>query len=157
MRAQASRADFRPEPRLFVTITCLVLATAQAGCGVWQQNVSAQRRDSAEQIEPLLEQAGFLRLRADTAAQRSEMKSLKPLTISRSFDKQKGTRYWFADPYVCECVYAGNEAAYERYRELRSTQQVTEQMKASRRLNEQAFDQVSEAPEINMFNPVFAP
>ncbi len=138
-------------------IACLILAATQAGCGLWQQNQSAQRRASAQQIEPLLEQAGFQRLPAETTAQVSELNSLEPLTLSRSNDTRKGTRYWFADPYLCGCMYAGNEAAYQRYREIRRTQQLSDQMKASQRLNEQAWDQVSEAPEINMFNPVFAP
>jgi hypothetical protein len=54
-------------------------------------------------------------------------------------------------------MYAGNEAAYDRYREIRGTAQATAQMKASNVLNQEEWDQVSDAPEINMFNPVFSP
>ena len=135
----------------------MVAAIAQPGCGLWQENVTAEHHDTAEQVEPLLEQAGFQRLPADTAAKRSEMASLEPLKLTRSHDDKRGTLYWYADPYVCGCMYAGDEAARQRYREIRQTQQTTEQMKAERVLNTEAWDQVGEAPEINMFNPVFSP
>jgi len=68
-----------------------------------------------------------------------------------------GTLYWYADPYVCGCMYAGDEAARQRYREIRQSEQTPEQMKAERVLNTEAWDQVGEAPEINMFNPAFSP
>ncbi len=145
------------DARRLAGITWLMVVVAQSGCALWQENVSAQFRGNAEQVEPLLEQAGFVRLPADTEAQRNEMNSLKPLTLSRSVDRKRGTVYWYADPYVCDCMYAGNEATYQRYREIRQNQQVTEQMKASRVLDTEAWDQVSEGPEINMFNPVFSP
>ena len=161
MHARILQGEARSRARGFagfpIVAVAMVAAMAQTGCGLWQENLTAQHRDSADQVEPLLEQAGFIRMRADTAAQRSEMSSLKPLTLSRALDKKKGTVYWYADPYVCGCMYAGNEAAYQRYREVRQTQQATDQMKASRVLNTEAWDQVGEAPEINMFNPAFSP
>jgi hypothetical protein len=142
----------------FVTVAiAMVAAMAQPGCGLWQENVSAEHHDTAEQVEPMLEQAGFERLPADTAAKRSELASLEPLKLIRTHDPKRGTLYWYADPYVCGCMYAGNEAARQRYHEIRQTQQTTNQMKAEKVLNTQAWDQVGEAPEINMFNPVFSP
>jgi hypothetical protein len=162
MSEQESRKNSRPGTRCVaastgLTVAGLILIAAQAGCGLWQENVSAQRRDSANQVEPLLEQAGFLRMAAETSAQRTELNSLKPLTISRSQDPKRGTRYWYADPYVCGCMYGGNEAAYDRYRDIRRSAQATAQMKASNVLNEEEWGQVGDAPEINMFNPVFSP
>jgi hypothetical protein len=162
MREQESQRNYRQRARRVTASTCLSVAgliviAAQAGCSLWQENVTAERRESANQVEPLLEQAGFLRMAAETSAQRTELNSLKPLTISRSLDTKHGMRYWYADPYVCGCMYAGNEAAYDRYREIRGTAQATAQMKASNVLNQEEWDQVSDAPEINMFNPVFSP
>ena len=156
MQAQKTRR-IGLRPGLMPAVAGLVFVTVAAGCGVWQMNVSAQHRSAAEEMEPLLEQAGFIRLPAQTPAQVSEMNSLKPLAISRSFDPKKGTRYWFADPYDCRCMYAGNEAAFERYRDSLRTQRVRDQMRADNVLNQEAFDQVSEVSEINMFNPVFSP
>jgi hypothetical protein len=145
------------KPRLFAIAYLAVAAATQTGCGLWSENVNAQRRGSAEQIEPLLEQAGFLKMRPETPAQTAEMESLKPLVLSHSLDPKKGARYWFADPYLCNCLYAGDEAAFQRLREVQRANEETAQMKADKRLNEQAWDQVSEGPEINMFNPAFSP
>jgi hypothetical protein len=152
-----SRSRLPAAVSFLIVAISVVAAMAQPGCGLWQENVSAEHHDTAEQVEPLLAEAGFLRLIADTAAKRSEMASLEPLKLVRSRDPKRGTLYWYADPYLCGCMYAGNEATYERYREIRQTQQTTNQMKAERVLNTEAWDQVGEAPEINMFNPVFSP
>jgi hypothetical protein len=150
------RREPHPSSRLLAAAGLLTFTIAQAGCSLWQENVTAQYRHRAEQIEPLLQEAGFQRLPANTAAQRAELGSLKPLTISRSVDN-KGTRYWFADPYVCGCMYGGNEAAYQRFLEVAQLEENNTQKAVGKRLNLQAFYQVNAAPEINMFNPVFAP
>ncbi len=157
MHARILRRDARSRSRLLTSVTLLIAAIAQTGCGLWQENVTAEHRETAEQVEPLLEQAGFRRLPADTAAKRNEMAALEPLKLVRSHDDKRGTLYWYADPYVCGCMYAGDEAAHLRYREIRQAQQTTDQMKAEKVLNTEAWDQVGEAPEINMFNPVFSP
>ena len=62
-----ARADFAGRCALeiaalfsfLIVAIAMVAAIAQPGCGLWQENVTAEHRDTAEQVEPLLEQAGF--------------------------------------------------------------------------------------------------
>ena len=49
---------------------------------------------------------------------REALSTVEPLKIQ--YFAYKGTpRYWFADPYLCHCVYAGNEDNYLRFRQLK--------------------------------------
>ena len=42
---------------------------------------------------------------------------MTPLKLSY-FSRKGNPSYWFADPYVCNCVYVGSEQNYDQFRRL---------------------------------------
>ena len=89
-------------------IALAVVALVFAGCTV-PQNVA--------RMEALMIKAGFQVRRADTAERLAHLKTLTPLKLVRH-DRDGTPYYVYADPDGCQCVYVGNEAAYQRYRTL---------------------------------------
>ena len=85
-----------------------ILALVLAACAV-PQNVA--------RMEDLMIKAGFQVRRADTPERLAHLKALTPLKMVRH-DKDGVPHYVFADPDRCQCMYVGNEAAYQRYRAL---------------------------------------
>jgi hypothetical protein len=68
--------------------------------------------------------AGFQVRRADTPERLAHLKTLTPLKMVRH--EREGVAYYvFADPDRCQCMYVGNEAAYQRYRALARQSQAT--------------------------------
>jgi hypothetical protein len=98
-------------PLAAIIWTLIAFSLLAAGC-------SAPGAKRAEQLDPLLTEAGFRVTPADTTARREALSTIQPLKIQ--YFSYKGTpRFWFADPYVCHCVYAGNENNYQRLRQLK--------------------------------------
>jgi hypothetical protein len=85
-----------------------VVGLMLAGCSI-PQNVA--------RMEALMIKAGFQVRRADTPERLEHLKTLAPLKIVRH-DREGTPHYVFADPDGCQCVYVGNEAAYQRYQKL---------------------------------------
>ncbi len=81
----------------------------------------------ANRVEPLLSQAGFTVVPADNPTRSAKINDLTPLKVT-SFSQGGKTRYWFADPYVCKCVFRGTEQNYEMYRTLVKQQDLAEAM-----------------------------
>jgi len=93
---------------LFPTILLLCVI---AGCS----ETGTQR---AQSFDPLLTQAGFRIVPADTTDRREALSSLTPLKL-HYFEYKGKLLFWFSDPYVCQCVYAGDEADYLRLHQLK--------------------------------------
>lgn len=68
-------------------------------------------------MEALMIKAGFQVRRADNPERLTHLKTLTPLKLVRH-DRDGTPHYVFADPDGCQCVYVGNEAAYQRYQKL---------------------------------------
>lgn len=98
----------------------MTLLTMCIGCAE-----SATQR--ANRVEPLLSQAGFTVVPADNPTRVAKLNDLKPLKVT-SFSQGGKTRYWFADPYVCKCVFRGTEQNYQMYRTLVQQQDLAEAM-----------------------------
>ena len=97
----------------------LVLATCAAiGFCLFTAGCSASGKQRAEQLDPLLVEAGFRTFPADTVARHEALSAVQPLKL-QYFSYAGALRFWFADPYICHCVYAGNEDNYQRLRELK--------------------------------------
>jgi hypothetical protein len=91
---------------------CLIaVACIAAGC-----SESAAHR--AERLDPILAEAGFYATPADTTDRRESLSTIQPLKI-QYFEHNGKLHYFFADPDVCHCVYAGDEADYDRFRQLK--------------------------------------
>jgi hypothetical protein len=82
-------------------------------------------------MESLLIKAGFQVKRADNPDRLAHLKTLAPLTLVRH--ERNGVPYYvFADPDGCQCVYVGNEAAYQQFQKLAHEAQLeSEQRTAS--------------------------
>jgi hypothetical protein len=97
-------------------------------------------RQRAHRLEPMLSAAGFHMVPADTAQRQQELASHTPLKMRYYFANGK-PHYWFADPYVCNCVYVGNEASFQQYQQLRLEQQMAEREQAAAAMNENAAEE----------------
>jgi len=95
-------------PLLTILLLCVCV-----GC-----QSAAQR---AQQMEPLLSQAGFSVIPADTPARVEKLDHFKPAKLSY-FPANGKQLYWFADPYVCKCVFRGTEQNYQMYQQLSAQQ-----------------------------------
>jgi hypothetical protein len=112
---------------LFVPMVSL----AAAGCAT-QQETPIQR---ALRIEPMLSGAGFHVLSAHTPARKAQLHSLTPLEIRFTPNSGK-MHYWFADPYRCNCIFSGNQEAYEAYERVREQQGIANEEEMTAQMNE---------------------
>jgi hypothetical protein len=106
------------------------------GCAALNPPPTPQQR--AERIEPMLAAAGFKMLVADTPAKIASLDALPAATV-RYYTNKKGQRqYWFADPFVCKCLYLGDDAAYGRYENLKLQKQIADEQQQAARENLEA-------------------
>lgn len=94
----------------------------------------------AQRLEPILSEAGFHIMSADTPARADELNGMTPLKI-RYFSQGGKTHYWFADPVVCHCLFVGNEKAYQRYQQIKIQEFRQRQAAVTSLLNEDAVEQ----------------
>ena len=103
------------------------LAAALGGCATSQ----------ARQMDQMLAASGFQVRPAFDAARQQQLQTMKPLTLTRI--TQDGQPYWVvADPKVCQCLYVGNEAAYQRYSQLALQKQLQDEALMTAEMNEDA-------------------
>ena len=100
-------------------------------------------RKRAHRLGPMLSAAGFHMVAADTPERQQELASHTGLKMRYYFTNGK-PHYWFSDPYVCNCVYIGSEADYQKYQQLKLQQQMVEREQATAAMNENA-----EAEQLN--------
>ncbi len=111
-----------PQPAGFYAVA-LAMALSIAACASFQET-PAQR---AQRIDPVLSAAGFQIVQANTPKKQSVFASLPPLTMNYYVAKDGQARYWFVDPYECNCVYQGDAKAYQRYQNLRIQQKLVKE------------------------------
>lgn len=90
-------------------------AAALAVVGLVLQSCSVPQ--NVARMEALMVKAGFQVRRADTPERLAHLKTLTPLKLVRH-DRDGTPHYVFADPEGCQCVYVGNEPAYQQYQKL---------------------------------------
>lgn len=106
------------------------------------------RPSRVQVIEPLLAQAGFKQVALDTPAMQQAIVGLTPRRFN-SLERKGVLTYYFPDPQYCGCVYIGNLAAYEKYKQLHSqaiSAQTPDQAQTDELLN-------SEVPIRGEWNP----
>lgn len=107
----------------------LALGLVLGGCATMQSR--------ARSMDPMLAAAGFQVRPAVTAEQQQQLKTMQPLTLTRI--TQNGQPYWVvADPVECNCLYVGNEAAYQRYSQLALQKQYQDEALMTAEMNEDA-------------------
>jgi len=125
----------------------LLFALLLPACSSFQET-PAQK---AQRIDPVLAAAGFHMVTADSSKQQSIFATLPPLKMHYYVAKDGKARYWFADPYECNCVYVGSVNAYQRYQNLRIQQKLVKEEEQTAELNQDA------AMQMNMYDPMFFP
>lgn len=125
----------------------LLMAMLIAACASFQET-PAQK---AQRIDQVLSAAGFHMVAADTPKKQELFASMPPLTMRYYVAKDGKPRYAFADPYECNCLYEGDEKAYQRYQNLRLQQKLVKEEERTAELNQDA------AMQMNMYDPMFFP
>jgi hypothetical protein len=102
-----------------------LLAALLGGCAT--QAVSQQ--------ENMLLAAGFTFKPADTPEKQAFLKTLPAHQFA--YQVHNGRNIWFyADPTVCGCLYAGNDAAYQAYRREVFEKRIADQQLQAAQLNQ---------------------
>ena len=91
----------------------------------------------AQRIEPMLSAAGFHMKPTTTPAQQATLQGMTPLKV-RFYPLNGKMHYWFADPVYCDCLFVGNEEAYQRYEQIRLQRQDVQAQERTAEMNEDA-------------------
>jgi hypothetical protein len=100
-----------------------VLSIALAGC-------AAMKKSEATDTEQLLAAAGFKMKLADTPERLAHLKNLTQLKVV-PHDRNGKMYYVYADAADCQCLYAGNQEAYQRYENLAVKQNIAQMNEAA--------------------------
>ena len=101
----------------------MVLGIALAGC-------AAIEKSEATDTEQLLAAAGFKMKLADTPEKIAHLKTLTQLKVV-PHDRNGKMYYVYADAADCQCLYAGNQEAYQRYENLAVKQNIAQMNEAA--------------------------
>ncbi len=93
-----------------VAVPALLALSLLIGC-------AAVKTEETVSTESLLSAAGFKMVPATTPAEVDMLNSLPPNKVQFSV-KNNQPLYWYADPVACNCVWTGDQAAYNRYQGL---------------------------------------
>jgi hypothetical protein len=113
------------------TLTVLVAVAMLGGC-------AAMQRREAQSKESLLAAAGFQIRVASTPQQQANLQALTPRRIVPHVTKTGAMAFVYADPTDCNCVYVGDQAAYQRYQQLAIKQQLAQEQMMTAEMNEDA-------------------
>lgn len=115
-----------------VGAVALVVAatTGVGGC-------AAIRKQEGLQMDRLLAAAGFQVRPANTPERMTQLKTMTPLKVIPTEQNGK-TFFVVADPYECQCLYVGNERAYDAYQKLALKQEYAQDNLAAAEMNEDA-------------------
>jgi len=107
----------------------LLLGLAVTGCVSTQQTILNK--------ENMLSAAGFKVKFAQTPAQRADLQTLPP---NRLIARSKGgaVYYLYSDPTVCECLYFGNQQAYQQYQKMLFEQNLAGEQAMAAQMNADA-------------------
>lgn len=127
-RDMSTRRAAKLRQRLAFAICLMVGAGCAASSGSLANPFAENRtpQQQAQEIEPMLDAAGFSQLPAATTGQATRLKALPPLTLGYFDDKSGVRHYWMADPEFCKCLFHGDEASYQRYENIKLENQVAE-------------------------------
>jgi len=95
-----------------------------------------QNRDAMD-TERMLAASGFQMRLADTPQKLDHLKSMtqRKLVPHQHSDK---IYYVYADATFCQCLYVGNEKAYQRYQKLAIEKNIAENQRMAAEMNENA-------------------
>ncbi|MBS0639825.1 MAG: hypothetical protein U1E70_04665 [Acetobacteraceae bacterium] len=94
--------------RIRSSLLLTAVAAVLAACTPPTPQVVQQRGD-------MLTAAGFKVIPADTPDREASLSMLPPQKFTRQ-QRDGATVFTYADPLVCNCLYVGDQAAYDSYR-----------------------------------------
>jgi hypothetical protein len=112
--------------------TALVALMVLGGC-------AAMQRQEAQSKESLLAAAGFQVRVASTPAQQANLQALTPRRIVPHAMKNGAVAFVYADPTGCNCVYVGDQQAYQRFQQLAIKQQLAQEQVMTAEMNQDAM------------------
>jgi len=107
------------------------LAISLAGC-------AAIQKQQAAQAQQLLAAAGFEMQMADTPERLATLQSVVPQRKVFKVDGTDGPRFVYADAEYCQCAYAGDQQAYERYQWMVSKQRLAAEQDMATQMGDDA-------------------
>jgi len=123
-----------PKTRNRLFTLALALALALTGCAAIEKQEAQQQ---ASQTEQLLSAAGFQMKLADTPQKLAHLQALTPLKLAPH--PRDGKIYFiYADAQFCQCLYAGDQAAYQRYQRLAVAKNIANEQRLAAQMNEDA-------------------
>ena len=102
-----------------------------AGC-------AAMREEHTREKENMLAAAGFQMKPADTPKRVAHLQMLTPLKLLPYTRTDGKLLYVYANPKGCNCLYVGDETAYQRYRALEQQQKVAQEQMVTAQMNADA-------------------
>ncbi|CAM5776718.1 hypothetical protein LMIY3S_05668 [Labrys miyagiensis] len=116
--------------RASTIFTTIALAITVSSC-------AAIKAEKVDEKEARLSAAGFVRNQANTPAKLAKAQALPQ---NKMFIVTKGSKnyYIYADVAGCQCVYAGNEGAYQSYQQLRIQQNIAQEQVLAAELNQES-------------------
>jgi hypothetical protein len=121
----------------------LVLTIFVAGC-------AESHTGRASRLEPMLAQAGFRMIPANTPAQSQKLSDMTPLQIKYLSHNGK-LSYWFADPYVCRCLYVGNKENFHQFEQLKEENQEERAQEVTDMAEQTRYEEYMNSPAGGMF------
>ena len=112
-------------------VVAVILVVLFAGC-------AAMREERARDKENMLAAAGFQMKPADTSNRIAHLQTLTPLKLLPYTRSDGKLLYVYADPKGCNCLYVGDETAYQRYRALEQQQKVAQEQMVTAQMNADA-------------------
>jgi hypothetical protein len=112
-------------------VVAVVLVVLFAGC-------AAMRQERARDKENMLAAAGFQMKPADTPKRIAHLQTLTPLKLLPYTRSDGKLLYVYADPKGCDCLYVGDEIAYQRYRALEQQQKIAQEQMVTAQMNADA-------------------
>jgi uncharacterized protein YceK len=107
-----------PDQKRPLLLTVAILALMLVGCATIE-------KDNASDTEQLLAAAGFQMKLADTPEKRANLQTLTQRKVV-PHDQDGNVRYVYADAEFCECLYVGNQAAYQRSEKMAVEKNIAE-------------------------------
>jgi hypothetical protein len=139
----------KPASARFASLSAALVALALGGCSALQP--TPQQR--AQHLDPMLSAAGFQMIPASTPEKAAQLKQLPPLKVNYYTGKDGKLRYWMADPYDCNCIFLGDEQAYQKYQDLRLQAKIARQEEEAAEEQQEAAQQM----QMEMMDPFYGP
>src|SRR5216683_2088647 len=106
-------------------VPMIALILALTGC-------AAIRANETHWTEQLLTAAGFQAEPAATAEELAHLRTLEARVFVKEMQNGEA-RYVYADPDVCQCLYAGSERQYQTYQKLQVEKEIAEEQASAAR------------------------